>query len=101
MAEATDEIKTAQGEPRANKGGAQHPAIVFDIDGVFKAGGCFFDDGLKALTLAHDGGASVCFVTNGGGGSSEGPVHRVSPRVSRASLGFFPCCSPTRLSLTP
>lgn len=47
------------------------PAICFDIDGVFKAGRCFFPGGLKALGLAKAHGCPVCFVTNGGGGLGE------------------------------
>jgi ribonucleotide monophosphatase NagD (HAD superfamily) len=47
------------------------PAIAFDIDGVFKAGRFFFEDGLRALAACKAAGCAVCFVTNGGGGLSE------------------------------
>ena len=77
------------------------PAIAFDIDGVFKAGRFFFEDGLRALAtgiavcpfphlsrlpstshssrphgswfaiLAKAAGCPVAFVTNGGAGFGE------------------------------
>ena len=51
---------------------ARRAAIAFDIDGVFKYGREWSEHGLDALKRASAAGISYVFVTNGGGGLTEG-----------------------------
>lgn len=51
-------------------------AIAFDIDGVFKYGREWNENGLKALSRASDAGMPFVFVTNGGGGLTEAEYGR-------------------------
>jgi ribonucleotide monophosphatase NagD (HAD superfamily) len=46
-------------------------AIAFDIDGVFKYGREWSEDGLGALQKVSQAGMPFVFVTNGGGGLDE------------------------------
>jgi len=46
-------------------------AIAFDIDGVFKYGREWSEDGLEALQKVAAANMPFCFVTNGGGGLTE------------------------------
>lgn len=50
---------------------ATRVAIAFDIDGVFKHGEKWSEDGLRALQRVSDAGLPFVFVTNGGGGLTE------------------------------
>mmetsp|Transcript_59084 Transcript_59084/g.115918 ORF Transcript_59084/g.115918 Transcript_59084/m.115918 type:complete len:504 (+) Transcript_59084:92-1603(+) len=47
------------------------PAILFDIDGVFKHGGAWEPKGLAALRRVQTAGIPYAFMTNGGGGRTE------------------------------
>ena len=48
------------------------PGILFDIDGVFKHGGAWDPAGLAVLGKCVAAGVPFAFVTNGGGGKTEG-----------------------------
>jgi HAD superfamily hydrolase (TIGR01456 family) len=57
--------------PSKSDTGNARVAIAFDIDGVFKYGQEWNENGLKALSRASDAGMPFVFVTNGGGGLTE------------------------------
>eukprot|EP00470_Lotharella_oceanica_P003915 CAMPEP_0170172240 /NCGR_PEP_ID=MMETSP0040_2-20121228/5479_1 /TAXON_ID=641309 /ORGANISM="Lotharella oceanica, Strain CCMP622" /LENGTH=471 /DNA_ID=CAMNT_0010412803 /DNA_START=50 /DNA_END=1465 /DNA_ORIENTATION=+ len=47
------------------------PAMIFDIDGVFKMGGKYADFGAEALRKVIEAGLPYVLMTNGGGGRTE------------------------------
>jgi len=51
--------------------GPATPAFVFDIDGVFKAGGKYMSFGAETIRMLEDQGIPYVFMTNGGGGRTE------------------------------
>ena len=60
--------------------------IAFDIDGVFKYGREWSKDGSKALEKVTRAGMPFVFVTNGGGGLTEGAyASSMTTKIAAAS----------------